>query len=156
MSNKLVTGSKVYCPLFGTGVYTYDFDDDMGYVLITSSGAKDCIDNFFHTFTASKKGIFEATDDNHALLERLHGVKFTPPAPKPTDIVRKLLESQAYVLCATPVDYNATEPRANLSVVVLVKSVNDDGAMVCSGDRTWYGLLPINPTTGEIIKELEL
>ena len=100
MSKEFKADDLVYYPTMGTQVFQLDacrgrdclpicirFDGDEGdFESFTSTG-------FVHSTDQLPK-IFHATEENHALLEKLYGKEFQKPPTKPTsrDIIKAMLE----------------------------------------------------------------
>ena len=98
--NKFKADDLVYYPTMGTQVFQLDecrgfdclplcirFDGDEGvFESFTSTG--------FVYSTDQLPKIFHATEENHALLEKLYGKEFQKPPTKPTsrDIIKAMLE----------------------------------------------------------------
>lgn len=101
--NKFKDGDKVYIPMLSTKVL----------VVTTNAPWRKVpypIDIFSTTFTIDGKireedklpMIFSAPEENHALLEKLYGVKFEKPSTSPSnrEIIRAMLErGDKNVLC---------------------------------------------------------
>lgn len=153
--NKFKDGDKVYIPMLSTKVLV---------VTINAPWRKEPypIDIFSTTFTIDGKireedklpMIFPATEENHALLEKLYGVKFEAPPVKPTsrDIIQALLNSgQKYVPCYVSSDIMAPNGGSYLDFIVWV---HNDGRFYNKHGEGWKYATPFDPKTGEPITEM--
>lgn len=166
MSKEFTADDLVYYPTMGTQVFQLDacrgldclplcirFDGDEGvFVAFTSTG-------LVHSTDQLPK-IFHATEENHALLEKLYGVEFEVPPDgpiKPTsrEIVRALLDKgNKYVPCWVS-DRDKNPTHINMWVCIcFVKDIKHDGCFLDANDDTWTYATPFDLKTGKEITEL--
>lgn len=158
--NKFKDGDRVYIPMLSTKVLV---------VTINAPWRKlpYPIDIFSTTFTIDGKirekdklpMIFPASEENHALLEKLYGVKFEEPSTPPPsrEIIRAMLErGDKNVLCwvgDTPED--ATSGR----LWRFITEYNEDSDYPYVSERrgsvgSWVFAIPVDHRTEQPITEL--
>lgn len=153
--NEFKDGDKVYIPMISTKVLE---------VSIHAPCRKSPypIDIFSTTFTIDGKlreddklpMIFLATEENHALLEKLYGVEFEKPPAPPTsrDIIQALLNSgQKYVPCYVSSGIVAPNGGSYLDFIVCV---HNDGRFYNQLGGGWKYATPFDPKTGQPITEM--
>lgn len=158
--NKFKDGDKVYIPMLSTKVLV---------VTINAPWRKDPypIDIFSTTFTIDGKireedklpMIFPATEENHALLEKLYGVKFEKPPTPPSsrEIIRAMLErGDKNVLCWVGNTRKEVES-GYLWKFITEYNENSDYPYVSEGRGSvgsWVFAIPIDHRTEQPITEL--
>lgn len=153
--NKFKDGDKVYIPMLSTKVLVVPTNAPWG-------KSPYPIDIFSTTFTIDGKireedklpMIFPATEENHALLEKLYGVKFEKPPTKPTsrDIIKAMLDrGDEYVPCYVSSGIEAPNGGSYLDFIVCV---HNDGRFYNKLGGGWKYATPFDPRTGEPITEL--
>lgn len=158
--NKFKAGDLVYYPTMGTQVFQLDacrgrdclpicirFDGDEGaFEAFTSTG--------FVYLTDQLPKIFHATEENHALLEKLYGKEFQKPPTKPTsrDIIKAMLErGDKYVPCYVSRTYDPPNEGSYLDFIVCA---HNDGRFYNQLRSGWKYATPFDPKTGEPITEI--
>lgn len=162
MSKEFKAGDLVYCPNKSQKVHTLQCREEAHYPLVIyfDDDADAAIN--YQTFTfdgLSMEGdktpdIIHATEENHALLEKLYGMKFEAPPVKPTskDIIQALLKSgHSYVPCYVSSGIEAPNGGSYLDFIVCV---HNDGRFYNQLGGGWKYATPFDPKTGEPITEM--
>ena len=98
--------------------------------------------------------IFHATQENHALLEKLYGMEFEAPPRQPTSceiIIAMLNNGYSYVPCYVSSDLEEPNGESHLDFIICVKG---DGRFYNQFGRGWEYATPFDPRTGQPITEL--
>lgn len=159
--SKFKADDLVYYPTMGTQVFQLDecrgldclpicirFDGDEGvFEAFTSTGLVHLTDQL--------PKIFHATEENHALLEKLYGKEFQKPPTKPTsrDIIKAMLARGDKCVPCWVSDGNP-QPRSTHDIE-LITHVDPDLDYVTSINGTgWNFATPFDPRTLEPITEM--
>ncbi|OOS05981.1 hypothetical protein SAMN02745664_10219 [Moraxella cuniculi DSM 21768] len=164
---KFKAGDKVYCPSLGREVYKVleNLSGGTDFPLCVHKGVKELtltLEGFYYP-TDPLLTILHATEENHALLEKLYGVEFEkPPAkPEPRAIIAALLEHNKYVPCLV------SDKDCEKDIIKRFNANSDDKVIDCitqllgdynSGykgvDYRWKYAVPFDIKTGEVITQL--
>lgn len=166
---KFNIGDKVYCPTIGNGIYKVkDLGINHDDVLVISVGDKQHIpfnDNGVSTITKMIV-VFHATEENHALLERLYGIEFEKPIvpKKPRDIMFKMFKYGYKLINYRIQNKTGTKPKykiASSNKFQLVFEIDSyfERYSFCNIEiidpKTGKVIVDFNSETGEVILEKE-
>lgn len=155
---KFKVGDKVYYPALGEKVYTLlENDDDVDYPLYVKRGGQPyslTIKGFFRRID-KVPSILHATEENHALLEKLYGVAFEKPPvkPEPMEIIQAMiLRGDKYVPCYVGDDEVLLYEDFELDFLFRINPY--DSHPFCGHRGSWKYALPVDLRTGEVITKL--
>lgn len=166
-------GDKVYCPHFSTGILTL-VQSEKSNNLLAFEHCNKLIDITKDGKIWDSQGlvadIFHATEENHALLERLYGIDFEQPSilKSPKEIIQAMLDSKKYkygIFCyVSQVSYENAILECNSK---FIWEINDEGFVKrhhTAGTQEVYKfavpikfnsggkrIIDFNPETGEIV-----
>lgn len=156
--SKFKAGDKVYCPKLSHKVVTLqETTENFGYYPLTviKNGTTYCFTvDGKHNSLDEVPSLHHATEENHALLEKLYGMKFEAPPIKPSskDIIQALLNSgQKYVPCYVSSGIVAPNGGSYLDFIVCV---HNDGRFYNQLGGGWKYATPFDPRTGQPITEM--
>ncbi len=144
-------GDKVYCPMFGTEVYTLKEHPNMQFSTMLKS-----IGGTYETFTETGTyhigmgvpSIFHATPENRKKLEDLYGLEFEEPKRKlkGSELCKRLLKTQRYVLCFVS-DCNDNTALKDRKVEAISRVSSGSEYFMDLTNIAWVYAVPINPET---------
>lgn len=154
--SKFKQGDRVYCPQFGTGVYTVypDAYCNAPLVVRTPTGSfLGIYEDGKHNEHDVLPSVFHVTPENKELLDRLYNVEFEQPKRilKGSELCKHLLKTRTHVLCRVS-DFGDAVADKNAPIRCIVACRREVGFTFEVGDSTcatYNYAVPINPDTLE-------
>lgn len=156
MKNIFRHGDKVYCPKFGTGLYTVYTDEYFRTSLTVRTGNGSFLgidEDGKHNNYDALPSVFHATDENKTLLDKLYGMEFEKPLVPPTsrEIIQAMFDrGHKYVPCWVS-DLHENPTHENLWT--FIREVSEELFTDKNGTE-WAFATPFSLETGEEITEL--
>ena len=153
--SKFNIGDKVYCPKFGTEIYTVYKDEYFRTSLTVRTGNGSFLgidEDGKHNKHDILPSVFHATDENKILLEKLYGVSFADRKRilKGSALCKHLLRTRTHVICkvSNTNDSHACDehfPRIDC----IFRYCHSSGLFIGSGgvSHAWRYAVPISAET---------